>query len=67
MLTTGVRTPVGIKVFGSDLQDDRADRHADRGLPAVGRRERAACSPNGRGGGYFLDFDWKRENWRATG
>ena len=31
MLTTGIRTPVGLKISGADLAEDREDRHADRG------------------------------------
>ena len=38
MLTTGIRTPVGVKVFGADIQHHRADRQADRN--AAGRRAR---------------------------
>ena len=33
MLTTGIRTPVGIKVFGSDLEHDRVGTGASRGRP----------------------------------
>ena len=46
MLTTGVRTPVGIKIYGADLADDRADRQGDRRRPAATCRARAASSPN---------------------
>jgi len=60
MLSTGVRTPIGIKVFGSDL--DRIQEIGQRIENAVrdvpGTRsvfaERA-------GGGYFVDFVPKRE------
>ena len=48
MLTTGMRTPVGIKIYGADLRDDRADRHADRAAAAAQCRARAACSPSAR-------------------
>ena len=46
MLTTGVRTPVGIKIYGADLKRDRAHRHA--GSSAFCRRSpaRAAHSPS---------------------
>jgi len=60
MLTTGVRTPVGIKIYGSDIQTiEKLGAEIEHVLPAVsGTRnvfaERAA-------GGYFLDFDWNRE------
>jgi Cu(I)/Ag(I) efflux system membrane protein CusA/SilA len=60
MLSTGVRTPVGIKVFGADLkQIESIGTRLEEILRAVpGTRsvfaERAA-------GGYFLDFDLNRE------
>ncbi len=59
MLTTGIRTPVGIKVFGSDLaQIEATGRRLEQILQKVpGTRsvygERVA-------GGYFVDFDLKR-------
>ena len=60
MLTTGVRTPVGIKIFGSDLKEiEKIGEHIEMVLKDVpGTRsiyaERTA-------GGYFVDFDLKRE------
>ncbi|HET7437293.1 MAG TPA: CusA/CzcA family heavy metal efflux RND transporter [Thermoanaerobaculia bacterium] len=60
MLTTGVRTPVGIKIFGSDLKEiEQIGQHLERILQNVpGTRsvygERTA-------GGYFVDFDLNRE------
>ena len=60
MLTTGVRTPIGIKIFGSDLKKiEELGSHLEMILKDVpGTRsiyaERVA-------GGYFLDFDIKRE------
>jgi copper/silver efflux system protein len=60
MLSTGIRTPVGIKIFGNDVKElERIGRELERILKDVpGTRsvyaERAA-------GGYFLDFDLKRE------
>jgi Cu(I)/Ag(I) efflux system membrane protein CusA/SilA len=59
MLTTGIRTPVGVKVFGSDLNE----------IEAIGRRleQVLAGVPGTRSvygervaGGYFVDFDLKR-------
>jgi Cu(I)/Ag(I) efflux system membrane protein CusA/SilA len=59
MLTTGVRTPVGIKIYGPDLVE----------IEAVGRQLEAALQ-DVRGtrsvyaervaGGYFVDFDLRR-------
>ncbi|MDL1949099.1 efflux RND transporter permease subunit [Acidobacteria bacterium ACD] len=60
MLTTGVRTPIGIKVFGDDLATiERVGTQVEaalRELPATRSvfAERTA-------GGYFVDFDLDRE------
>jgi len=60
MLTTGVRTPVGIKIFGPDLKQ----------IEEIGKRIEMTAQdvPGTRSvyaervsGGYFLDFDIKRE------
>src|SRR5258708_30124179 len=60
MLTTGIRTPVGIKIFGSDINEiERLGREMERLLPSiVGTRNVFA---ERTGGGYFLDFDWNRD------
>ena len=66
MLTTGVRTPIGIKIFGDDLNKIEAiGTHLEMILKDVpGTRsiyaERVA-------GGYFLDFDLKREELARYG
>ena len=67
MLTTGVRTPVGIKIYGADINADRADRHAHRGGCCRRSRARAACSPSAPAGGYFLDFKWNRDELARYG
>ena len=60
MLTTGVRTPIGIKIFGSDLNEiQRIGEAIEKVMKAVpGTRsvfaERVA-------GGYFVDFTPRRE------
>jgi len=60
MLSTGVRTPIGIKVLGSDIKKiEEIGTHLEMILKDVkGTRsiyaERVA-------GGYFLDFDLKRD------
>ncbi len=60
MLSTGVRTPVGIKIFGSDLTEiERIGGEVEAVLKGVpGTRsifaERTA-------GGFFVDFDLKRD------
>jgi len=66
MLTTGIRTPVGIKVLGSDLkQVEKIGIELEKILPQVqGTRsvfaERIA-------GGYFLDFKFNREKLARYG
>jgi Cu(I)/Ag(I) efflux system membrane protein CusA/SilA len=59
MLTTGIRTPVGVKIFGSDVKEiEEIGKHLEGILRNVpGTRsvygERTA-------GGYFVDFDLNR-------
>jgi Cu(I)/Ag(I) efflux system membrane protein CusA/SilA len=60
MLTTGVRTPLGIKISGADLKTiEQIGSQIEALLPAVpGARSVFA---ERTGAGYFLDIDWKRE------
>lgn len=60
MLTTGVRTPVGIKIFGPDLkQIEEIGKHLEMVLKEVpGTRSVYAERVSG---GYFLDFDINRD------
>ncbi len=66
MLTTGIRTPVGIKIYGADLkQIEQVGTRIETVLAQVpGTRsvfaERTA-------GGYFLDFDLKRSQLARYG
>ncbi|RPJ86663.1 MAG: efflux RND transporter permease subunit [Acidobacteria bacterium] len=66
MLTTGVRTPIGIKVFGADLNEiEKIGGHLEmimRDIPGTRSvfAERVA-------GGYFVDFDLKREELARYG
>ena len=66
MLTTGVRTPVGIKIFGKDLVElEKIGTDLERIIGAVpGTRsvfaERAA-------GGYFVDFVPRRDEMARYG
>ena len=66
MLTTGVRTPVGIKIMGADLAEvQRLGEHIEMVLKDVpGTKsvfaERAA-------GGYFLDFTLRRDQLARYG
>jgi Cu(I)/Ag(I) efflux system membrane protein CusA/SilA len=59
MLTTGVRTPVGIKVYGSDVK--QIEQVAERIETAV-RNVRGTRSVFAErvAGGYFVDFELKR-------
>ena len=66
MLTTGVRTPIGIKIFGGDLKV----------IEGIGTRLETALKdvPGTRSvysertaGGYFLDFNLKREQLARYG
>jgi Cu(I)/Ag(I) efflux system membrane protein CusA/SilA len=60
MLTTGVRTPVGVKIFGADInQIARLGAEIEHLLPTV-RGTRSVFAER-TGGGYFLDFEWKRD------
>jgi copper/silver efflux system protein len=66
MLTTGVRTPVGIKIFGADLTEiERIGARIEHVLPEVaGTRNVFAERVSG---GYFLDFDLKRNQLARYG
>jgi Cu(I)/Ag(I) efflux system membrane protein CusA/SilA len=60
MLTTGIRTPVGIKIFGPDLkQIEQLGEHLEMVLKEVpGTRSAYAERVSG---GYYLDFDINRD------
>ncbi|PIP82168.1 MAG: CusA/CzcA family heavy metal efflux RND transporter [Elusimicrobia bacterium CG22_combo_CG10-13_8_21_14_all_63_91] len=60
MLTTGIRTPIGIKVFGPDRGEiERIGTEIEGLIPAVaGTRSAFAERVTG---GYFLDFEVRRE------
>jgi Cu(I)/Ag(I) efflux system membrane protein CusA/SilA len=66
MLTTGVRTPVGIKIYGADIKAiERIGTEIESVLPAVyGTRSAFAERTSG---GYFVDFNWKREELARYG
>jgi Cu(I)/Ag(I) efflux system membrane protein CusA/SilA len=66
MLTTGVRTPVGVKVFGPDLAEiERIGAEIERVLPQVPGTRSAFAERVGSG--YFLDFDLKRDQLARYG
>jgi Cu(I)/Ag(I) efflux system membrane protein CusA/SilA len=66
MLTTGIRTPVGVKIYGADTAVlERIGMELERLLPEV-RGTRNVFAER-TGGGYFLDFDWKRDELARYG
>jgi len=66
MLTTGVRTPVGIKIYGADIKRiERLGTEIEAILPKVqGTRSVFAERTSG---GYFLDFKWNRDQLARYG
>src|SRR3989338_4906783 len=61
MLTTGIRTPVGIKIYGPDLAIiQKIGEHIEGILPKV-EGTRSVFSERVTGG-YYLDFEIKRES-----
>jgi Cu(I)/Ag(I) efflux system membrane protein CusA/SilA len=66
MLTTGVRTPVGIKIFGSDLAEIQ---HLGQQIETTLKQVRGTTSvfAERTTGGYFLDFDLKRDQLARYG
>ncbi|MCL5744246.1 MAG: CusA/CzcA family heavy metal efflux RND transporter [Acidobacteria bacterium] len=66
MLTTGVRTPVGIKIYGADVKTiERIGAEIEGILPGI-QGTRSVFSERTTGG-YFLDFDWKRDELARYG
>lgn len=66
MLSTGVRTPVGIKILGADLNEiEQLGSHLEMILTQVpGTRSVFA---ERTGGGYFLDFELRRDQLARYG
>lgn len=66
MLSTGMRTPVGLKVTGASLTEvDKIGTAIEAALPAV-RGTRGVFAER-TGGGYFLDIDWRRDELARYG
>ncbi|MBZ5553618.1 MAG: CusA/CzcA family heavy metal efflux RND transporter [Acidobacteriia bacterium] len=66
MLTTGVRTPIGIKIMGSDLAKvQEIGEHIEMVLQKVGGTKSVFAERTA--GGYFLDFDLKRDQLARYG
>jgi Cu(I)/Ag(I) efflux system membrane protein CusA/SilA len=66
MLTTGVRTPLGIKVLGSDLNDiEKIGEQIETALKDIPGTTTVFAERTT--GGYFLDFDLKRDQLARYG
>jgi Cu(I)/Ag(I) efflux system membrane protein CusA/SilA len=66
MLTTGIRTPVGIKIYGADIKKIEAlGTQIESLLPKV-QGTRSVFSER-TSGGYFLDFKWNRDQLARYG
>jgi Cu(I)/Ag(I) efflux system membrane protein CusA/SilA len=60
MLTTGIRTPVGLKISGADTAEiEQIGARVEYLLRSV-RGTRSVFAER-TSGGYFLDFVWNRE------
>ncbi|HEV2444271.1 MAG TPA: efflux RND transporter permease subunit, partial [Candidatus Sulfopaludibacter sp.] len=66
MLTTGIRTPVGVKVFGPDIQTiEKIGRQIEGMLVKVPGTRSAFAERTG--GGFFLDVAWNRDKLARYG
>jgi Cu(I)/Ag(I) efflux system membrane protein CusA/SilA len=66
MLTTGMRTPIGIKISGANTSTlEQIGAQVEVALTNV-KGTRAAFSERS-GGGYFVDFDWNRDELARYG
>jgi Cu(I)/Ag(I) efflux system membrane protein CusA/SilA len=66
MLTTGIRTPLGLKVTGDDLQKiEEIGTRIESLLPNV-RGTRNVFAER-TGGGFFLDIEWNRDELARYG
>ena len=66
MLTTGIRTPLGIKVLGSDLGEiQKIGKHIEMALKDIPGTTSVFAERTT--GGYFLDFELKRDQLARYG
>jgi len=60
MLTTGIRTPVGLKISGADFAEiEKIGTAIEAALPSVSGTRNVFAERTG--GGFFLDIEWNRE------
>jgi len=66
MLSTGLRTPVGLKIYGADLDTiEEIGARIESLLPSI-KGTRSVFAER-TGSGYFLDFEWNREELARYG
>jgi len=66
MLTTGIRTPVGLKISGADLQQiEDIGTRIEAALPSVAGTRNVFAERTG--GGFFLDVEWNRDELARYG
>jgi copper/silver efflux system protein len=66
MLTTGIRTPVGLKISGAEVGTiEEIGSQIEALLPSV-KGTRSVFAER-TGSGYFLDFEWDREQLALAG
>jgi len=66
MLTTGIRTPVGLKIAGSDLKGIQGIGAEIESLLSTVKGTRTVLAER-TADGYFLDFKWDREQLARYG
>src|SRR4030095_1717854 len=60
MLTTGIRTPVGLKISGADTAEiENIGMAIEAVLPSVSGTRNVFAERTG--GGFFLDIEWNRD------
>ncbi len=66
MLTTGIRTPVGLKISGGNLvQIEQIGGQVEAALRQI--KGTRSIFAERTGGGYFLDIDWNRDELARYG
>jgi len=66
MLTTGIRTPLGLKITGDDLQKiEEIGTRIEALLPSVHGTRNVFAERTG--GGFFLDIEWNRDELARYG